>query len=536
MSTGANIIPPMVRPSAWLKERIHLLRSGRYPAEPVALFRIAGALVALLDVQATWDLAPLIWGTWRELSVVDAAYGGWSLVLVLLALGYRTTLMAVLNYLFTIPLILHLPHIYEYHFDYYLRTWALYLIFLQSGRAYSIDSLIARWRSRVYGTPAPVRTVPFWLVALFCFHFSLDYFDAGYRKLTDGGGMWEWGFGLYWPIVERFCSTGHGRWLLEYEWLLTSLSHLTVWLELLFPVLLLWRPTRVLAIVTGVGLHLGIVYVFPIRYFGEFMLALYLIFLPASWLGALRAWTAPRMKRRTVEYEPSCATCVRRAHLLDVLSPSVHIETRAGAHIKWRLLPGEHDSSVQARPEPDHSLAARTAGARRSRLILFAALAGVLLVCKLGHLGKLPLEVATETSHWARQISSFVEHDVFLSKHFRKNGILLVELEMPDGSLEHFSFIEPDGYPGDLLKASTRVWAFMSRVSMRRDPRALLARFIPWLEATNPGACAVHFSRKIVTGPREYIGRVDLWTDAPVQTIGRFPFRRHPEHCPPREP
>ena len=394
--------------TTWARGCLHRLGSGRYPAEPVALFRIAGAVVAFLDVQATWDLAPLLWGTWRSLSILDAAYASWSVVLILLALGYRTTLMAVFNYCLTFPLILHLPHVYEYHFDYYLRTFSLYLVFLQSGRAYSLDSLIARWRSRVHGTPVVERTVPLWLVVLFAVHFSLDYFDAGYRKLLDQE-MWAWGFGLYWPIVERFCSTGHGEWMLDHEWLMVGASHLAMWLELLFPLLLVWRPTRIVALWLGVGLHVGIVYLFPIRYFGEFMLALYLIFVPISWIEAMRGWIGRRIRRRVVEYDCTCTACVHRAHWLDLVDPAIELAAVPGHHLKWRLWPGRHASGSHDRgPEPSPAGSDAPQGAdgsaampdrsdggvssrHRVRLVWFFAVTVVLILCKLGHIGKLPV-------------------------------------------------------------------------------------------------------------------------------------------------
>lgn len=62
MSPAVDSGPVLRRLADGVGRRFAEVARGRYPAEPVALMRIAGAAVALADVAATWRMAPLIWG------------------------------------------------------------------------------------------------------------------------------------------------------------------------------------------------------------------------------------------------------------------------------------------------------------------------------------------------------------------------------------------------------------------------------------------------------------------------------------------
>ncbi len=518
----------MDRLKSWALERIELLRTGRYPAEPIALFRIFGALVLLLDVSATWQFSSLFWGTWHDVGVLDAAYGAWSIVIILLLLGYRTTLMAVLNFLFTFPMLLELPMEFEYHIDYFARAWSLYIIFLQSGRAYSIDSAIRQWRHRMHGAPKPLRTVPLWIVLLFVFQFSLDYFDAGLRKVTDPV-MWGQGFGLYWPIVARWSSTGYGEWLADYEFLIKGMSYGSMWLEVMFPVLLLWRPTRYAAVIGGVVLHIGIVYTLPISYFGEFMLALYFVFLPKSWIDRITGAVMKRTRRRSVAFDPTCTTCASRAYLLDVLHPGVDVEKAEEPHLGGYFAGRHHESGV--RPEPVTAPDERSYQ-KNGRVVGFFAIVTLLLVIKAGHFDLLPTSLMRVTDQIGLRVSSFVRHPVFMPFHFDDPGMPIIDIEYPDGRLERYPLLTEDGYPDTFVSASTRNWVYMVRFGMLDDPRPLLPLIVPWFDVQHPDACAMRVSRKMTKTPREWVGRIDTWTNAPVQKLVRIPFRRPRDLCP----
>ena len=70
------------------------------------------------------------------------------------------------------------------------------------------------------------------------------------------------------------------------------LLHLMTWgviaFELFIPVLYAWRRTRILAVLTGIFLHLSIAIVYPIPAFSGVMIAIYAGLLPDAWYEPLR--------------------------------------------------------------------------------------------------------------------------------------------------------------------------------------------------------------------------------------------------------
>ena len=65
-------------------------------------------------------------------------------------------------------------------------------------------------------------------------------------------------------------------------WLLRLSGWGVIAFELLFPLLYVWRRTRVLTLLTGIALHAGIAVVYPLPFFSGFMLGAYAGLLPGS--------------------------------------------------------------------------------------------------------------------------------------------------------------------------------------------------------------------------------------------------------------
>jgi Vitamin K-dependent gamma-carboxylase len=521
----------MARALGGLLDSLRALATGRYPAGPVALFRIAGAIVALLDLFSTWDVASLIWGTAPDLGVVDGAYTVWAIVLVLLLVGYRTTLMAVLNLLLVFPLIDRIPPIFEYHLDYYLHAWAFYLVLMQPGRALSIDSLRARFDAQLAGTPPPDRTVPRWPVTLFMVQLALDYFDAGWFKWNDVE-MWRQGMGLYWPLVVRYGSTGAGRFILDWEPIILGLGYTAFYWELTFPLLMLWRPLRIVAIAFGVLFHVGIVLLLPIHWFGELMVALYFLFLPWSWVERAWAFLSVRLTTRTVNYDPSCTACARRAAFLKVLDPQVRLAPGQDHLRGWMFGPHQSGSYRVTAPSPIATgptpLALLT---RRAAAPALAAGVAFLLITKLGHIGILPEEIARVTTPVARTVNGFVVHPVFMAFHFRRQQVLQVETLDRHGKWTQFPFMREDGYPDELPRSSTRIWVYLLRVGLSSQPEHLAQVLVRWIERTRPDVCAVRLSVREVRAPERYQGDVDVWSEAPERRLGEIRLPRDHRVC-----
>jgi hypothetical protein len=457
---------------AWIKRRSDELLLGTYPAQPAALFRIGGALVALADLFATKRLALLIWDPGPAQPVLSFAYWTWALSLVALLFGYRTTLAAWVNYVCTFALIQGIRPVFEYHLDYYVHTWAFYLLLLRSGTVFSIDAALESAKRKAAGLPPLAPLIPMWPVTLFMVQFSLDYFDAGMSKLHDFE-MWRAGLGLYWPLVVRYGSTGLCRWVIDWKFLIVNLGAFSFYWEISFPLLMCWKPLRMLALIFGTLFHIGIVVLLPIHFFGEFMLALYLLLVPWPWLERL----ANKLRGRP---EPAAPPPVAPRQFWELRSP------------------------------------------RLPRWVVGVAVA-LLLVAKLGHLKVTPEPVRRVTSLAAKQVNGFVIHTVFMAHHFRNQRVPIVEIRTARG-WELMPFMRRDGYPGPMIMKSTRLWVYMLRMGQSATPEKFATLLADWVERTRPDACGLRLSLRHVVPPPTYAGDVDVWTHAPTERVIEYSF------------
>lgn len=121
-------------------------------------------------------------------------------------------------------------------------------------------------------------------VVLCGYQVILVYVNSGINKLM--GKEWLDGSALYYAFrldVFRVCPA-----LSDLAWHVTPFvvigSWISIWVQLLFPLLLLWRPTRYAALVVIMGMHLGIGLFLGLWPFSLAMIALDLVFVrDASW-------------------------------------------------------------------------------------------------------------------------------------------------------------------------------------------------------------------------------------------------------------
>ena len=193
--------------------------------------------------------------------------------------------------------------------DVAIRIVLLFCVFANLSRHWSIDALWRRRRdvSSIYPSSL-TRRIPGWARAaahntavLLCgYQVLLIYVNSGLFKLM--GDEWLQGSALYYAFqldVFRVFPP-----LSDLAGQVTPLvvvgSWLSIWVQLLFPVLMLWKPTRYAALVVIMGMHLGIGLFLGLWPFSLAMIALDLVFVrDASWERAF-AWAAARRTvRRT---------------------------------------------------------------------------------------------------------------------------------------------------------------------------------------------------------------------------------------------
>lgn len=130
----------------------------------------------------------------------------------------------------------------------------------------------------VIGRPAQARTVYRWPATLILVQLSCIYFFSGVYKLMAPA----WRDGTVMDNVLR-----DGNWSLISAWadsLPPAALLLTTWItlgwELLFPLAILWRPTRVAALLLGAVFHVGTAFTLEVGLFPWYALCLYVPFVP----------------------------------------------------------------------------------------------------------------------------------------------------------------------------------------------------------------------------------------------------------------
>ena len=174
------------------------------------------------------------------------------MVLIAFTLGLWSRVTAVLSWLVVASTVRRAPVLF-FGFDQTVLTWTMYLAVCgASGQALSLDRLRARRR-----TALPPPTVGANLgLRLIQLHICLIYGVAGLAKLQ--GKAWWNGEAVLMILVAPEYRVGDFTWMAAFPRLLNFLTHATVALEILYPVLIWNRYLRPLMIAGMVLLHLGI--------------------------------------------------------------------------------------------------------------------------------------------------------------------------------------------------------------------------------------------------------------------------------------
>jgi hypothetical protein len=244
---------------------------------------------ALRDFWSDWPEAPRVWSLWllvpdRFLTVVWVLF---LIILIAFTLGIASRLTAVLAWTIMVSTSRRVPVLY-FGFDQAILGWMFYLAVTgSSGQALSLDRLIARRRAAGGVGPGPSR-IPVQTVSanlalrLIQLHLCLIYAVAGLAKLQ--GRVWWNGDAVLMILLAPEYRVGNYLWLAAYPRFLNFLTHATVALEVLYPVLV-WVPVlRPLMLIGMILLHVGIDLTMGLREFSLAMIAGNLAFVSGPWL------------------------------------------------------------------------------------------------------------------------------------------------------------------------------------------------------------------------------------------------------------
>lgn len=235
----------------------------------------------------------------------DVAYGVLIMLVLIFIIGWRTKWVTPLLLLFWVGLQSN-SMLLTNGGDTIMRITLVFLMFADLSQKWSLDAWLASKR----GTPKPVLrgrlAIPAWLgsglhntaLMLCCYQIILVYVNSGIYKLL--GDEWRNGSAVYYSLViDEF----RGFPLLsDLVWQITPIvfiaSWVSIYVQLLFPLMLLWRPTRYLALVLIMGMHLSIGLLLGLWPFSLAMIALDLLFVrDSSWRRAI-TWSS-RLVRLT---------------------------------------------------------------------------------------------------------------------------------------------------------------------------------------------------------------------------------------------
>ena len=155
-----------------------------------------------------------------------------------------------------------------------LRAFLFCLMWADCGAVWSVDAWIQRTR---IASPGNEPIYPIAPLRLLRFQIALIYFNAGLWKLLNP--FWRNGSAVHYVLETNVYHRFPVLLPATFDWVIPVLTYGTLFWELAFAFLLLFGPTRRVAIALGILLHVGMLLTIEIGPFHWVMLASYLAFL-----------------------------------------------------------------------------------------------------------------------------------------------------------------------------------------------------------------------------------------------------------------
>jgi hypothetical protein len=196
-----------------------------------------------------------------------------------LTVGLMTRLSSVIVFLALNSLLQRLPLILHGG-DSFLRIAGFFLMFASSGAVLSVDAMIARRGKSSDRETYPL--IPPWPQRLIQFQLAIVYLASFCAKAK--GNTWWNGSALFYVLnlreIHRFPipSLFHDVWMMR----IGTWSALAF--ELLFPLLVWFKPLRNPMLIAGLLFHLSLEYALNIPMFQWDMLSAYVLFIDFAWI------------------------------------------------------------------------------------------------------------------------------------------------------------------------------------------------------------------------------------------------------------
>lgn len=221
--------------------------------------------------------------------------------------------------------------------DTVLRIMIFFFIFSPAGRAYAVDSLMARLK-----IPEPEAMLPFasppWAQRMMQIQVAVIYFVTAYAK--SRGELWHGGEAIYYIVgLIDFHITGVEQ-LMNYPLIYSSLAFLTLFAEVSLPFLLFFKATRPYAVLMGIGLHAWIMVFMTLPVFPILMMSTYIVFFSEDEVnGLLERIRLQWGKKGRVYFDGNCPLCLRSRKIMKLMDLFARVDFVDFRPLKSKQLP-----------------------------------------------------------------------------------------------------------------------------------------------------------------------------------------------------
>ncbi|XBH21890.1 HTTM domain-containing protein [Jonesiaceae bacterium BS-20] len=229
-----------------------------------------------------------------SVAIFDTQYLIFLALIVLFIAGWRTKFVTPVLAFFYVSLVTN-STVLTNGGDTIVRITLVFLIFADLSQHWSLDAL--RKRRQIRNNPALLPRIPAWFsnplhnaaIILCGYQIMVVYVASGIYKSL--GAEWMNGTALYYSMILDVFNVQ--PLLSQIVWqssLFVAIgTFLSIWVQLLFPLMVLWRPTRIVALVFLLGMHFGIGLFLGLWPFSIPMMALDLLFIrDSSWQAAIK--------------------------------------------------------------------------------------------------------------------------------------------------------------------------------------------------------------------------------------------------------
>ena len=307
-----------------ISAKILELQSKQSPVTGIGLFRIFYGLVTLQEIifllyfnHLIFDPIPYID---VEFPMIPFFLCLWGVIAAFIVVGYRYQFAMTCNYIIWIVFVNFTPMQRDFDggFDLFMTGAGFFLLFMPGNRAFSIDNLRRKLSTpfRHYSTyPKPtVSVLAYYLPVAICLGFL--YFDSAVHKMF--AEHWRNGLGTWLPSTQPYyVSAIDMSYLLNNKLLQNILGYTILIFQFTFIFFFTNRRLRIVYLLIGIGLHLGITLSFNIYPFGLGMLSFYTLLIPFKWWRYIGQLITAKQPSLTVFYDQLCPLCNRTVLILN---------------------------------------------------------------------------------------------------------------------------------------------------------------------------------------------------------------------------